>query len=460
MRLPCIVFALVAALVLVCLSLVGLSVLLRPLSVTLIVAGEAFTVQTRAQTVGELLATQDILLTEGDELAPPPDTEIMNGMTIQVERARPVTLMVDGQLRILRTALLAPGDILEAAGVLVGERDRLLLDGTEVSRTELADWPVPVISITVQRARPVTILEGEIRQTLQTTAATVGEALFEAGVTIFLADTVLPDLNTPVTADLTITIQRARPTTVVLDGERLEIRTQGATVGDALASAGIALMGLDYAIPEETQPLRAGMTIRVVRVEEELLVEAAEIPYETIYQADATLELDHRRTTQGGQVGRQETTWRVRLENGVEVGRTQDVTTIVQEAQNQIITYGTNVVIRTINTPQGPREYWRVLRMYATSYHPAALGGDDITATGRRLTTGVVGSDPDVLPYGTEIYVEGYGVGIIADTGGPRRFPLWVDLGYSDEEWVTWSQYTDVYILTPVPAVIDYFLPG
>ncbi len=98
--------------------------------------------------------------------------------------------------------------------------------------------------------------------------------------------------------------------------------------------------------------------------------------------------------------------------------------------------------------------------MYATSYHPAALGGDDVTATGRRLTTGIVASSPAVIPFGTEVYVEGYGIGLMADTGGPRRFPLWIDLGYSDEDFRSWSRYVDVYLLTPVPDDIDYLLPG
>ena len=131
----------------------------------------------------------------------------------------------------------------------------------------------------------------------------------------------------------------------------------------------------------------------------------------------------------------------------------------VREVLNEVVSYGTNVVVRALDTPQGPRQYWRVLRMYATSYHPAALGGDDVTANGRRLTTGIIASNPRVLPYGTEVYVEGYGVGLMADTGGPRRFPLWIDLGYSDADFRSWSRYVNVYILTPVPPTIDYIVP-
>jgi len=104
------------------------------------------------------------------------------------------------------------------------------------------------------------------------------------------------------------------------------------------------------------------------------------------------------------------------------------------------------------------------MRLYATSYHPAALGGDNVTATGRILTKGIVGIDPTLIPYGSQMYVPGYGLALAADTGkaadtGIRRRKLWIDLGYDDENWVSWSRYVDVYMLTPVPAEIEYILP-
>ena len=150
---------------------------------------------------------------------------------------------------------------------------------------------------------------------------------------------------------------------------------------------------------------------------------------------------------------------RQRYENGIEVSREVEETVVVEPPQNQIIAYGTNVVVRTIDTPDGPREYWRVMRLYATSYHPAALGGDNITATGRVLQKGIVGVDRHIIPFGTELFVPGYGVGLAADTGPARGNGMWIDLGYSDEDYQHWSHYTEVYILTPVPAAIDYILP-
>ncbi len=269
-----------------------------------------------------------------------------------------------------------------------------------------------------------------------------------------------PNSDTAIAANMTIAIHRSSPISIVADGVTLETRTQGHTVADGLTSAGVTLMGLDYSIPDEESVLQPGIVIRVIRVTEQIEVEQTVIPFETVYQADGGLELDQQIVAQEGQNGIQQTNIRVRYENGVEVSREAESTAVATEPINRVVSYGTNVVIRTLDTPDGPVQYWRHLRLYATSYHPAALGGDDVTATGRRLTKGIVGIDPTVIPYGTQLYVPGYGVGIAADTGGPRSTRLWIDLGYDDENWVSWSKPVDVYLLTPIPAEIDYILPG
>jgi 3D (Asp-Asp-Asp) domain-containing protein len=255
-----------------------------------------------------------------------------------------------------------------------------------------------------------------------------------------------------------VTINRSRPVSIIADGVTVETRVRGKTVADALAEAEIALVGLDYAIPDEDTPLLPGIRIRVIRVSEDVIIEEIRQPFETIYQADSTLEIDQTQTLQAGQEGITQTAIRVRYENGVEISRTPEETTVAQEAVNQVIGYGINIVLRTIDTPNGPRQYWRRLRMYATSYHPAALNGDNVTATGKTLTKGVVGSDPRVIAYDTLLYVPGYGEGVMADTGGARP-GLWIDLGYDDGDWVSWSRWVDVYLLAPVPDNIRYLLP-
>jgi uncharacterized protein YabE (DUF348 family) len=430
-----------------------------PAAVTLIVGGEATLVKTSAAAVADVLAELGVSLNEGDALSPPAETPITDNLVIRVERARAVSVLIDGVEQTTQTLFTNPRDILESLNVTLSAADIVVVDGVQTRAADLLIWPVPATTISIRRARAVTIDDAGQQTHIETAAATVGDALFEAGITLYLADTVTPELSSPITDALTISIARSQPLSIIADGVTLETRTQGATVGDALVDAGVALLGLDYAIPDENSALVAGMTIRIIRVTERVEIEQAVIPFETVLQADGELELDQQVVQQEGQNGIQQTNIRIRYENGVEISRAPEGSSVALAPINRVVAYGTRIVVRTLDTPEGPREYWRVLRMYATSYHPAALGGDNITATGRVLTKGIVGIDPKVIPYGTQLYVPGYGVGVAADTGGPRTFRLWIDLGYDDENWVSWSKYVDVYLLTPLPEEIIYLLP-
>ena len=58
--------------------------------------------------------------------------------------------------------------------------------------------------------------------------------------------------------------------------------------------------------------------------------------------------------------------------------------------------------------------------MVATAYFAGGggLNGNGITATGLRARKGIVAVDPRVIRLGTELYIEGYGKALAADTGG------------------------------------------
>ncbi len=430
-----------------------------PRTVTLVINGQPRMLETQAVTVANLLAEQDILLLEGDSVTPPLTSRITHNLTVQVVKARSVTLTIDSQSQIYRTQLTNPAEILESAGITVGPRDVLVIDGTRAGLHQLAEWPVPVTRIHLRRMITLQVVDDQQSRQVETTSVTVGEALFEAGITLYLADRVEPDLEAPVTPGMTITIERGHPLAIVADGAVVETRVRGLTVADALSEAGLVLVGQDYPIPDENTPLMPGMRIRIIRVREDLLTEENMQPYETIWQADPMLEIDQRQPVQAGQNGVTRTTIRVRYENNVEVSREVVETVTVQEPRDEVIAYGTNIVLRTIDTPDGPRQYWRRIRMYATSYHPAALGGDARTAIGETLRKGIVASDPDIIPYRSEVYVPGYGVGLMADTG-PIYRPLFIDLGYSDDDFMSWSRWVDVYLLAPAPANIQYRLPA
>jgi 3D (Asp-Asp-Asp) domain-containing protein len=133
---------------------------------------------------------------------------------------------------------------------------------------------------------------------------------------------------------------------------------------------------------------------------------------------------------------------------------------------NRVLRYGTMIVMRTIDTPNGPVEYWRKVTMRVTSYTAASSGkepGDPaygITASGVQAGYGVIAVDPTVIPFRSYIYVPGYGVGFAGDTGGGIKGRI-IDLGYDEGALKSWRGTVDVYYLGPPPPAeeIRWILP-
>ena len=63
------------------------------------------------------------------------------------------------------------------------------------------------------------------------------------------------------------------------------------------------------------------------------------------------------------------------------------------------------------------------------------------------MTRGIVAVDPRVIPYGTRMFIPGYGFAVAADCGGGVKGNM-IDLGYPDGVDVDWvSHWVDIYIL-------------
>jgi 3D (Asp-Asp-Asp) domain-containing protein len=299
-----------------------------------------------------------------------------------------------------------------------------------------------------------------------TTAPTVGAAFREAGLFLHPADRLIPDPETPLNGGLQVSLFRAHPITVEADGRVFMVHTTARTVRDLLRELGLALHGQDRVIPEEEAALQGGETVRVIRVREDFEIEEIPIPFRVVWEPDPNLELDTRVQKALGRNGLLQRRIRVRYENGQAVAREMVDEAVVRPPEPLVWAYGTKIVVRTLETPEGPVEYWRRIRMLATSYSASTAGVHPSspyfgrTRTGLPMRRGIVAVDPRVIRMGWRVYVPGYGIGLAADTGGGiigRR----IDLGYNDEDLVLWYRWVDVYLLTPVPPPesIPYVLP-
>ncbi len=431
--------------------------------VTLEVDGKARRVLTHQETVGALLLDAGLSLRPEDRVDPAPETPLQSGVTVRVQRAKPVIVRADGQTRILWTHAVNTDQILEEAGISLHPADRVERTSCEAI-TDISECPGTTV-LQVTRAVPLTLHEGGRAVSFLTAAPTVGQALEGLGIVLYRADRVRPDLGAPVSAGMHIYLERSRPVTVLVDGKTVRTRTHRAQVGEVLADLGIVLVGQDYTDPPPETPLGEETIVQVQRVREEFVVQQQPIPYPVRWQPDPELELDHQRLLQEGAAGILQRRWRVRYENGVEVSRTLEDEYVAVPPTDKIIGYGTKIVVRQLATPEGTVEYWRVIRMLATSYSASTAGTPKTspyygrTRLGLPMRRGIVAVDPRVIPLGSQVYVPGYGVGLAADTGGAIKGRR-IDLGYNDDDLVLWYRWVDVYLLTPVPPAdkINYIL--
>jgi resuscitation-promoting factor RpfB len=355
-----------------------------------------------------------------------------------------------------------PSQLLAAAGIQMGDGDLLLRDGTGVA----LNTPLPEASFYLFQVKPAvsfSLMENGQTQKISSGAASLGRALWDAGVHVSAVDSLSYPITSAVKDDSGVVLRRAS-TLVVKSGEReISIRSAAATIGSVLAEAGLSLQSLDISIPAEDQPLPGNGIIKVLRVREGILLEQTVIPFERSLQGDDSLELDQRRVIEAGQAGLEVTRVRLRYEDGVEVQRVQEAKWEASLPKTEVLGYGMQVVPRTTQTPDGTISYWRAVSAYATSYYPCGFVNrcSYTTASGMKLEKGVVAVSLAWYRYmkGLRVYVPGYGIGVIGDNGGGIPGKYWIDLGYSNEDYVGWHSTVTVYFLTPVPDKILWILP-
>lgn len=201
--------------------------------------------------------------------------------------------------------------------------------------------------------------------------------------------------------------------------------------------------------PEAQKPEVLGISQPVKtesRFEEKFATSSAEIKFETEYKDDPEVEAGVETVVTEGENGKKITTTKITFYNGEELGR--DVVNVKTEKPiNKVISRGTKIVWKTLQTPEGEIRYWKKMRVYATHYDSRCPGCNETTAIGMRAGKGVIAVDPKVIKLRSNVYIPGYGKAVAGDTGGAIKGNI-IDLGFDDARTAGWSaRYVDIYLL-------------
>jgi 3D (Asp-Asp-Asp) domain-containing protein len=140
------------------------------------------------------------------------------------------------------------------------------------------------------------------------------------------------------------------------------------------------------------------------------------LAHQTIYQVSRSVGKGRMVKHQTGQPGKVVETYRVLKRDG-KVIKKELLGKERIEPKHTIYLMGHT----GYQTSRGSFDRKKVMVMNASAYDPSAGRGSRATfrtATGMRARYGLVAVDPRVIPLGTMVFVEGYGMALAADTGG------------------------------------------
>jgi uncharacterized protein YabE (DUF348 family) len=440
-------------------------------TVTVEINGAPFTHRTHQRSPVGILHEMGITLHREDLVQAPDEAALRAGQPLRLSIARSVILVHDAGISQVCSHASDVNAVLADMEVIVSPHDQVLLSDQACDLATSLPSPAPPdhsdarawlaelrrpVRLTLKRAVQISVQDASIPISYYTTAQTVGEALYERHLPIYAGDRVFPSLGASVTPGLAVYIERSKPVLLDVGGSQRLLRTRQKTIQELLEAEHVVLGTRDYVLPDPRGAIVRDQKVTVVRVFEEHFIEETPIPFQARWEPDSTMEIDDRYTAHWGTEGAERRHFRVHYENNAKLYQVEEEEWIARRPLDRVIRYGTMIVLRSVDTPEGSVTYWRRLRMLATAYNAATAGVSvsaryyGITRMGLRAAKGIVAIDPTVINLGQQVYVPDYGVALAGDTGG-RIKGRRIDLCYDDDNLVPWYRWVDVYILTPVP---------
>lgn len=227
---------------------------------------------------------------------------------------------------------------------------------------------------------------------------------------------------------MNISVTRSFPVALRSAGELKLVYTTGGTVGDALRLGGVSYDTADELNHLIFEDLTPGMKIIHTDVVTEYATAKRTIAHkEKIIYDDKVYNDTEPVLIQKGMDGSKNVTQRVVIKDGVEVSREVVNQIIITPATDEIIKKGSKIHYQTKLTgeyriykkpPKAGKDGWIEMKMdYITAYWQGTK-----TSTGAKPKLGVIAVNTYYIPYGTEIYVPGYGYGVAKDTGAFRKY--------------------------------------
>ncbi|MFI9212669.1 ubiquitin-like domain-containing protein [Streptomyces sp. NPDC053253] len=261
---------------------------------------------------------------------------LAGGTSAFVANDKAVRLSVDGVPRSLHTFADDIDELLAHEGLTVGAHDivapapgEALANGDEV---------------VVRYGRPVSLTLDGRRHQIWTTARTVEGALRQLGVRAEGAYLSVSRAAAISRHGLALDVRTERTVTFLADGRERVVRTNAATIREALAEAGITLSGQDTTSVAADAFPRDGQTVTVLRITGSRQVREEAIPYAVERVRDPELFAGTETVERQGVAGVRRVTYALRTVNGVRQKPRRTGEEIIREPVSRKVRVGTRAL--------------------------------------------------------------------------------------------------------------------
>lgn len=330
-----------------------------------------------------------------------------------------VQLSTNKETKTVRTHAGTVEDLLNDQGIKVEPHDAL--------SHNLNDTITSGMNIDYQSAKQITVKVDGKTQQYYTTADTVQQLFKAEGISIKERDKVSHEQASSLKDGMEIQVQKAFKVALNDGGETSEIWTTANTVNDFLKQQAISLNELDRLKQKESASLSKDQNeVTITRVEKVTDVVEETVDYAVVKRNDKSLAKGKEKVVQNGEEGQVVKHYEVTLENGEEVDRKLVKEESKKDSKDKIVAIGTKVQQVQSSQPQISRSnsssgVQKTLYMHATAYTAYCAGCSGVTSTGINLRANpnqkVIAVDPNVIPLGSKVWVEGYGYAIAGDQG-------------------------------------------
>lgn len=293
----------------------------------------------------------------------------------------------------------------------------------------------------------------------RTKDTTVSDFLRKNEIELKNKDIINKDLNFIINSDNTIYINRAEEILFNIKGEEPKRFISNAENIENAILEFQKETGRSFKLEEgqnKYNPLSNNMTINLIPYKYKIKTVYEEIPFETTYTENPNLELGKEVVKIQGSLGKKEIKIKELYLEDKLIFESKSSEKIIKNPVNKVIEKGTKVSKPALKTNKGDFNYKKKISMKATAYtagfeSTGKKPGDKyygITASGMKAQRGVVAVDTKVIPFGTKLYIDGYGHAIAGDRGGAikgNKIDVFVDTVSEARKWGV--RTVNVYIL-------------